>query len=62
MKFEKSVKLKCDNQATISIAKDPIHHDITCDNSCPRTRPNPKAEPDPGRSPLFESNSFFFCQ
>ena len=29
MKFEKSVKLKCDNQPTISIAKDPIHHDIT---------------------------------
>ena len=29
MKFEKSVKLKCDNQATISIEKDPIHHDRT---------------------------------
>ena len=29
MKFEKSVKLKCDNQATISIVKDPVHHDRT---------------------------------
>ena len=29
MKFEKSVKLKCDNQAAISIVKDPVHHDRT---------------------------------
>ena len=29
MKFERSVKLKCDNQATISIAKDPVHHGRT---------------------------------
>ena len=29
MKFEKSIKLKCDNQAIISIAKDPVHHDRT---------------------------------
>ena len=29
MKFEKSIKLKCDNQAMISIANDPIHHDRT---------------------------------
>lgn len=29
MEFEKSVKLKCDNQAIISIAKDPVHHDRT---------------------------------
>ena len=29
MKFEKSIKLKSDNQATISITKDPIHHDRT---------------------------------
>ena len=29
MKFEKSIKLKCNNQATISIAMDPVHHDRT---------------------------------
>ena len=28
MTFEKLVKLKCDNQSTICIAKDPVHHDI----------------------------------
>ena len=28
----------------------------------PHTRPDPEAEPDPGRDPLFESNFFFFCQ
>ena len=33
-----------------------------CDGSYPHTRPNPEAEQDPGRGPLFESNSFFFCQ
>ena len=25
------------------------------------TQPNPEAKPDPGRGPLFESISFFFC-
>lgn len=29
MEFGKTVKLKCDNQAAISIAKDPVHHDRT---------------------------------
>ena len=29
LEFEKLVTLKCDNQATISIAKDPVHHDRT---------------------------------
>ena len=29
MKFEKSVKIKCDNQATIGVARDPVHHDRT---------------------------------
>ena len=29
MKFKKSIKHKCNNQATISIAKDPVHHDRT---------------------------------
>ena len=27
--IEKSMKMSCDNQATISIAKNPIHHDRT---------------------------------
>ncbi|KAA3476216.1 Cysteine-rich RLK (RECEPTOR-like protein kinase) 8 [Gossypium australe] len=29
MEFGKTVKIKCDNQATINIAKDPVHHDLT---------------------------------
>ena len=29
LEFDKSVTLKCDNQATISITKDPVHHNIT---------------------------------
>ena len=27
--FVKSIKLKCNNQVTISIEKDPVHHDRT---------------------------------
>ena len=33
-----------------------------CDSPRRRTQPDLEAEPDPGRDPFFESNSFFFCQ
>lgn len=29
MEFKMLIKLKCDSQATFSIAKDPVHHDKT---------------------------------